>query len=173
MLSRFAKSLLVGSAAAPILLAWAFADWHRGGAALRQLVAVVVAVGLAALCALVLIGAKRYLPRVTYNATTLKTADVEVVGFLVAYMLPLVATGTDEFDYVVLGFVMVMVGVIVWATNAYAVNPLLSAVGYHFYETTSSGGVTSLLISRRTLHNCSEVSRVVQVTRYVVLDASD
>lgn len=170
MLSRLAKLLLVSSSVAPVLLTWAFADYRRIGPDVRQLTAIVVAVGFVVLCALVLRASDKMLPRVTFKALSLKTADAEVVGFIVAYLLPLVTTGTDELDYVVLIFITGLLGLIVWSTNAYSVNPLLSLMGFHFYELSNSRGVSYLFLSRRDLHNCDEITQVVQLARYVLLD---
>lgn len=170
MLSRFAKLLLVTSSVAPVLVTWAFADYHRIGPEPRQATVVGIAVGTVLLCALVLRASKTMLPRVTFRAETLRTADSEVVGFMIAYLLPLVATGTDKPDYLVLAFITGLLAVIVWSTNAYSVNPLLSFMGYHFYEVSSAGGLTYLFLSRRDLHNCGEIAQVVQLARYVLLD---
>lgn len=170
MLSRFAKVLLVSSSVAPVLLTWAFADYRRIGSDERQAAAVGIALGLVLLCVLVLTGSRKMLPHVSFNAVSLKTADTEVVGFIVAYLLPLVTTGTDQLDYVVLIFITALLGLIVWSTNAYSVNPLLSLMGYHFYELSNSRGVTYLFLSKRDLHNCDDITNVVQLARYVLLD---
>lgn len=170
MLSRFAKLLLVATSLAPILVTWAFADWREHGASIAQLSAVVVALLLVVLCALLIRGARRLLGEIQFAASAIKTADSEVVGFIVAYLLPLVSAGSGRFDPILLVFIMLLLGLIVWSSNAYSVNPLLSLFGYHFYEVTNTDGVTFLFLARRELQSVNDVTSVKQLSRYVLLD---
>ncbi len=170
MLNRFAKLLLVGTSLAPILLTWAFADWRVNGPSPRQGTAVSIAVLLAILCGLVVAGAARTLGDMRFTAASVKTADSEVVGFIVAYLLPLVSSSGREFDPLLLAFVTFLLALIVWSTNAYSVNPLLSLFGYHFYEISNVDGVSFLFLSRRELRSVRDIGQVKQLTRYVLLD---
>lgn len=171
MLSRLAKFLLVSSSVAPMLLTWALADFLVQGASLRQLIGLAAVALLTCGCLGVISAAKRLVAHSKIDAKALRSADTEVVGFLVAYLLPLITTRTDEFDYLVLAFVMGLVSVVVWSSNAYSVNPILSVFKYHFYQVTSADGVEFLLLSRRDLLRTSDVASVQQLTHYVLLDA--
>lgn len=170
MLGRFAKFLLVITAVAPITLTWAFADWRARGPHLDQWVAVSVAVGLALLCTLVIAGARGQLPVFTFEAAAIKNSDSEVVGFLVAYLLPLVSTSTNEFDYTVLAFVSLLLAAVVWSSQAYSVNPLLSLLGFHFYEIESHDGVVYLLVTRTMIRRRTDVTHVAELSRSVLID---
>lgn len=170
MLGRFAKFLLVLTAVAPIALTWAFADWRARGLHHHQSIAIAVAGGLAILCALVIAAARKQLPVFTFDATTIKNSDSEVVGFLVAYLLPLVSTSTSEFDYTVLAFVSVLLGAVVWSSQSYSVNPLLSLLGYHFYEVASQDGVVYLLLTRSPLRRSADITHVAELSRTVLID---
>lgn len=171
MLSRFAKFLLVASSLAPVLITWAFADWRQYGFAPRQASAVILAIGLAVICRLILIEAHRRFGPARFTATELRTADSDMVGFVVAYLLPLVGVATGDLDYALLLFVMALIGLIVWSANAYSVNPLLALFGFHFYEVSNADGVSFLFLSKRDLRSTREISTVVQLTRYVLLDS--
>lgn len=113
------------------------------------------------------------LPTVAVTITAVRSADTEVVGFMVAYLLPLVTAATSDFDLWVLAFVALLISAVVWSTNAYSVNPLLSALGFHFYEVESSDCVTFLLLSNRELTRKADISSVQQLTRYVLLDTKE
>ncbi len=170
MLSRIAKLLLVSTSLAPILVTWAFADWRVRGPALAQLGACLSAGGLLLLCALILRGSETSIAAVSFEAASVRTADTEVVGFLLAYLLPLISLGTATVDMSVLVFVAVLLALVIWSANAYTVNPLLALLGYHYYEVSNADGVSFLLISRRDLRRVADVKAVRQLTRYVLLD---
>lgn len=170
MLNRFAKLLLVATSLAPILFTWAFASWRNQGFSVIQASLVAMALLLAALAALIIWFASDQIDAISFSASTLKTADTEVLGFIVAYLLPLVSIRVGDFDLVLLGFVGILLGLVVWNTNTYSVNPLLSLLGYHFYEVSNTDGVTFLLVSRRDLRRVADIKRVRPLTRYVLLD---
>jgi|GEM_PF-412204 len=170
MLGRIAKFLLVLTAVAPIGLTWAFADWRAHGFRQQQLTAGLVAVLLAVLCVLLIVAAHRQLPVSPFTAASVKHNDSEVVGFLVAYLLPLVSTNTGEFDYAVLAFVSGLLGIVVATSESYSFNPLLTLFGFHFYEVESSDGVAYMLITRRHVRRCKDIETVAELTRSVLLD---
>lgn len=59
---------------------------------------------------------------------------------------------------------------IVATSHAYHFNPLMSVLGYHFYEVTDTGGVSYVLITRRSLHTARSAARVVRLSEYIILD---
>jgi hypothetical protein len=101
-----------------------------------------------------------------------KTSDREVIGFLLAYVLPLALTGSvaAKPDGWSLLYLVVLFGAVVWGTHAYDFNPLLGLIGYHFYEVEVEGGITYVVISKRTIVDVQQVTEVVQLTEYVLLD---
>lgn len=170
MLNKLAKFMLVGTSLAPILVTWAFADWRSRGWSPIQLTLILVAALLAVLAALLIKAASDQIAPISFSATSLRTADTEVLGFIVAYLLPLVSTRVGDFDLVLLAFVAGLLGLVVWNTNTYTVNPMLSLFGYNFYEVANEDGVSFLFVSRRDLRRVADVSSVRQLTRYVLLD---
>lgn len=169
-MNRFAKLLLVCTSLAPILLTWAFADWRTQGYHIVQASLVATAVLLVALAYLLIRLASAQIDAISFSAGSLKTADTEVLGFIVAYLLPLVSIRVGDFDLVLLGFVGLLLGLVVWNTNTYSVNPLLSLLGYHFYEISNEDGVSFLFVSRRDLRRVADITKVRPLTRYVLLD---
>lgn len=101
-----------------------------------------------------------------------KSADKEVLGFFIAYALPLLFKGNAGLDFgswLLAGLMLIFV---LWTTHALHVNPVLGLLGYHFYEVETQDGVTYLMLTRRTINNVSSIDSVVQITEYGILDAS-
>jgi len=130
----------------------------------------VIALLLAVLCWLVLVGARKRIPQQAFSVNALKQADSEIVAFLVAYLLPLGATVTGSFDPLVLCYGALILFVIVSTSHAYSFNPLMNLFRYHFYEVSNVHGVTYLLITKRTLTSASQITHVRHLTTYLVMD---
>ena len=69
-------------------------------------------------------------------------------------------------------FVAVIFFFIVYNSHAYHFNPLLGCFGYHFFEVTIEGDITYVLITRQNITDCKNVSQVVQLPEYMILDAN-
>jgi hypothetical protein len=162
---------LVATAFAPVLFTLAFIRvterrlWPLGVAYLAAAALLLV------LCLMLMRAASAQLEILPFRVQSIKTADKEILAFVLAYLLPFASAG-GQVNHLVLGFVLVVLFVIVWTTHTYHFNPLLGILGYHFYEVTAEGSVTFILITHRTLRDCQAISRVVQLTDYMVLDAS-
>lgn len=85
-------------------------------------------------CVTVIKLAARQLSKNDVVIKSIKPADKEIVGFVLAYLLPL-ARGT-QFDGVPMFVVLGVFFLVVMTSNAYHTNPLLGLIGYHFYEVT-------------------------------------
>lgn len=170
MLSRFAKALLVTTSFAPVLLTYAFVLFLEGAAVWKIAILITITVVFSLLCINILYASKRQLEQVSFPIQSIKTADGEVVGFLVAYLLPFASFASSKINTSVLVFVMILFFLLIWSTNAYHINPLLSLFGYNFYEVSTVQNITFLLITRRDLRSTKSIGYVVQLTDYMVLD---
>ena len=133
----------------------------------------VLAILLISLCKALVAFARGSLPNFSpFHVTAVKPADSELLTFLLAYLLPLVNIAGTRIDWWVLGFVVLLVVGVVWATHAYYYNPVLALFRYHFYEVTSDGGVTYMVLSNRTLRSASDLVSVKQLSAYVLMDAA-
>ncbi len=187
MLNKFAKLALVSTALAPICLtlwfveiskAWQptlswscnlIAHWQVGSGYL------LAAMILSGLCfGLVLLSASPYgLEPLPVSIKAVKTVDNEIVGFLLLYLLPLINQSQNTINLSVLVFVAVIFFLIVYNSHAYHFNPLLGFAGYHFFEVTIEGDITYVLITRQNITDCKNVSQVVQLTEYMILEANN
>jgi len=181
MLRFLPKFFLVATAFAPVMLTSAYVAWwkakddkHDWSEALNiawptiwplvtgALVALVV-------CVLVMFVAGRSLSRNSVTIKSIKPADKELIGFVLAYLLPL-ARGTP-FESYPLFVVLVVFFIVVMTSNAYHTNPLLGILGWHFYEVVIDE-VSYTLVSRKNIHNVRSIKEVVSLTDYMLMDVT-
>lgn len=168
MLRFLPKLLLVATAFAPVMLTFAAVSWFAGerNPAYGLLGGVVVAV---LMCVALINQSAKRLSANPVSIKSIKPADKEIVGFVLAYLLPL-ARGS-QFTEVGMFVALAVFFLVVMTSNAYHTNPLLGLIGYHFYEVTIED-VGYTLISRRNLHNTKSIKSVVSLTDYMLLDVS-
>jgi peptidoglycan/LPS O-acetylase OafA/YrhL len=117
--------------------------------------------------------ARARLERLPITIKKAKSADKEVIGFFVAYALPLLFKGEVSADLGAWGLAAALLLFVLWSTHAIQVNPVLGLFGFHFYEVETSDGITFLLITRRKINNALSISRVVQLSEYGILEAKN
>lgn len=173
MLSKFAKLLLVATALAPILLTRAFIAVLKGQY-VEAVIEIALAILLTLICMLILSGVRK--EQQTLSVGTIKqlqAADTQIIGFVITYLLPLAKPQDTPDDIRVLLFVLFILGLAFWNSNAYHFNPLLGLLGYHFYEVTSCNDIKFVLITKRSLFDTKDISEVAKLTEYVVLDTKE
>lgn len=172
MFSRFAKGLFVATSLAPVLAAFAMKDLANGKTWSDVLPLLVTALLLPAVCWLLLVFAHRQLERHELSITKVTSTDKEVLAYLVAYLLPLLAK--DSIDYRdspgVTAFVFGMIFLAVLHSNSFHFNPLLGCIGYHFYEIEADDGMTYLMITCKTVRKQKMTTKVVQLADYIFLE---
>jgi hypothetical protein len=168
MLRFLPKLLLVATAFAPVMITFAIVFWFEQAHALALGLLCGAALAVVA-CVTVIKTAASQLAKNPVVIKTIKPADKEIVGFVLAYLLPL-ARGS-EFDGVPMFVVLGVFFLVVMTSNAYHTNPLLGLIGYHFYEVTIED-VGYTLLSRRNLHNTKVIKMVVSLTDYMLLDVT-
>jgi hypothetical protein len=168
MLRFLPKLLLVATAFSPVMLTSAIVYWFDGNKRLALCLVGGSAVAVIA-CLTVIKLAGSQLSKNSVSIKSIKPADKEIVGFIVAYLLPL-ARGS-YFNGVPMLVVLGVFFLVVMTSNAYHTNPLLSLIGYHFYEVTIED-VGYTLLSRRNLHNTRTIKMVVSLTDYMLLDVT-
>ena len=97
LLSGIAKLLLVITSMAPVLGAFAIIDYMHDGLGWQVFRWVVAASGLLIICLLVLHFARHQVEIERLTAKKIKSADKEVLAFLLAYLLPLLSK--DHLDF--------------------------------------------------------------------------
>lgn len=171
MLSKFAKSLLAATSLSPVLLVLsinrlAFGDYWTA------MWWVVSAVLLFLVFLFLLFVATKKLQVVTVRAFTIQHTDKEVLAFLIAYLLPVIAketfdTAKDPFTTMV---VFIIIFVTIYHSNSFHFNPLLAMVGYHFYVFRTDHSVPLMLITKRSIRKEPEDVEVVQLSDFIYLE---
>lgn len=169
MLRDLPKLLLVSTAFAPVLVTQAVVSWHGGDEGLAAFLAC-VAGALTWWCVSIIQRCARELASHSITVTEIKPADKEIIGFVIAYLLPL-ARGSN-FEWFPFGVVLSVFLLMIMTSNAYHTNPLLGLLGYRFYE-MKVDGVVYILLSKRHLHNTKGVKKVVSITDYMLLDITE
>lgn len=172
MFNRFAKALLVATALAPVLGAFGINALSHG----KQWPELVgwfgTAIGLVVLSVLLLLFASKEGEVHTLAIKRIRSSDREILAFLLAYLLPLMAEDTLGFsgDTPTLIYVFALIFLAVYHSNAYHFNPLLGLCGYHFYDVETADDMSFLLITRHTIRQQSLTRDTVQITDYMFLD---
>lgn len=102
-----------------------------------------------------------------------KPADKDVLGFVLAYVLPAVAFTMSEIDTLALLVASVFSVMILWRTDVLHVNPVVALQGYRFLEIQESTGLGGLLLTKdRTRSDLVEVDGK-RVWRFRVIRLTD
>lgn len=147
MLSSFAKTLLVLTSLAPILLVY-------GATQLSSDLTIALACALAAgllllVCRFVLGYIKSNVPEEVLVVEEVEIKDSDVLAFLVAYALPLVGGDAPPSQGLWgLGMFLLLAAIVVAKSNLLHVNPLLGMLGYHFFCIKTSAGHTYLFLTK-------------------------
>jgi hypothetical protein len=174
MLNKFAKFLLVATSIAPVMLAFGVVAYSEGKTGLAVWQWLVYAAGLTVICLLVLRFAKARIATESVSLKAVKSADKEVLAFLVTYLLPILAKETLDYKGSVLTMVYVL-AIIAWTvyhSNAFFFNPLLALFGYHFYEVELADGMPSMVITRDVIRTTSKPITAVQLFDYTYLQVT-
>ena len=168
-MGKLAKLLLAFTAFAPALLTYAAVSvincdyWHAA--------AFVAGCGLLVLlCAGLLRFAKSRLQSRTYRTTTVETADNEVFGLLLVYLLPLIIRDLATYNWLAWVLVTFVFCLVVATSYGYHFNPLLVFLGYHFYKVTETDGMPYVLITKRRIYRTRETLNVARLAEYVLVE---
>jgi hypothetical protein len=171
MLGHVARLLLVSTAFAPVVVTLAFVRYVQGKFDERAIIYLGLGAALTFACVVVLEVARRTLQVITpFSIDSIRTADKEVVTFVVSYLLPLAKLTPQAVDWRVNTFVLALLIAIVLTTHTYHFNPLLGLLGYHFYEVSSGDKVSYVLITRKDMRRKAQITDVVQLTDYIVME---
>lgn len=172
MLSKLIRVLLALTAIAPLSVSLAYVFAIKGHNVKWAVAAMVVCLMLGIVAHWVIKQSKSSLERLPITIKKAKSSDKEVIGFFLAYALPLIFRGDANPDFVAWGVAAALLLFVLWSTHSVQVNPLLGLMGYHFYEVETADGITYLLITRKRINNALTVRHVVQLSEHGILEAN-
>lgn len=114
--------------------------------------------------------ANKNLPSLYKNVETISPANKEVTNYFLSYLFPLLGTDSiaDKWQYAVFFYISLIV-YICFSEN-YNFNPLISALGFKFYEAEDDTGVGFVLISKEVITNLKNRDfEVIQLTDYTFM----
>lgn len=169
-MTKLAKLLLVLTSTAPILLTLAFVEYitKKNWGIIVPLVLLVLL--FTTFCFYVLSQAPKKLEVFKVDSISIKPADNEIVGFVLAYLVPILNASYNEVNFTLMGFIYSLFVVIAWNSNAYHFNPILGVLGFNAYEVTTKENITYVLLTRQTIRSNADVTSVCQLTQYMLLD---
>jgi len=172
MLGRLIRVLLALTAIAPLAVSFSYIYAAKEHKYQYAVIAALTCILLGALSLWIIEKASARLEQLPIVIQKAKSADKEVIGFFVAYALPLVFRGQSAPDldaWLMAGGMLLFV---LWSTHSMQVNPVLGMFGFHFYEVETKDGITYLMITRRKISHVRTVTTVVQISEYGVLEAN-
>ena len=170
MLSKLAKISLVSTSIAPIFLTLWFVNFRKNWNWKEGVGYLLLALLLTLLCWILLYLSSIRLEKLKLEITSVKTADNEMIGFILAYLLPLMNKSSVEIESGVM-FVVALLFLVIITSNSYHFNPLIGFLGYHFYEVTITGGISYVLISKKSIRNYKSIKNVVHISEYMIMEA--
>lgn len=172
MLGKPTRVLLALTAIAPVSISLAYVFGAKNGDWLLAVLALCVCAALGIISSWIIASISEKFERLPVVIKKVKSADKEVVGFFIAYALPLIFKGEAGQDIGSWFLAAGMLIFVLWSTHALQVNPVLGLLGFHFYEVETQEGVTYLMLTKRTINNVGSIKSVVQLTEYGILEAS-
>jgi hypothetical protein len=130
---------------------------------------------LAFICWSVLQYAAQTAQKHTLSITQLEDKDKEVLGFLLAYLLPFAAAKDILADvhWLTGAYVFAIILLVFTHARAFHFNPIMGLLGYHFYSLKNGAGVSVLLISRSELRRAGGEVHTVRLAHDIYLQIGD
>jgi len=172
VLGRVFRMLFALTAIAPLSVSLAYVYAARENNIRLAIIAALACVALGGAAYWIIAEAGKRLEKLPISIKKARSADKEVIGFFVAYALPLVFRGEASIDLGAWMVAAAMLLFVLWTTHSLQVNPVLGLVGFHFYEVETADGITYLMITRRKISNVLTVESVVQLSEHGILEAS-
>lgn len=171
MLNCFAKLLLVSTSLSPILGAVAVNQFALGRPAVSWAPWLIVAILLAVICW----GLLRYVAvngqKHDLKIDEFERDDKEVLAFLLAYLLPFIASKDMAFsgEWLTGAYIILIIFWVIAHAGAFHFNPVMGLLGYHFYSVKTERRGTVLLISWREVTRTNVEIQTVRLGNNIYL----
>ena len=117
---------------------------------------------------------ERDLAAIKIRINNLSPKDLWVMAYCITYALPFVSLAIDGLNVIIFGIIVTLIVAVIIFANSVTFNPLSLFLGYHFYEISAENGVSGyLLLSKRSLRNVNQVTKVKRVFEFLLLDTEE
>ncbi len=169
MLSFLAKYFFTASSVAPVCLTLSFVAWNAGHNRFA-FYSLLLALVSFALCWSIIHIAKKKVSETHVNVRSLSPANKEITNYFLAYLFPIITDDKLITDIWLAGFFYVSLFFYIGFSGSYSFNPLLSLLGYKFYEAEDDTAVSFVIISKETIQSGNiDGMTVIQLTDYTYL----
>ncbi|SFM02484.1 hypothetical protein SAMN03159341_11471 [Paenibacillus sp. 1_12] len=173
MIGNVHKALWVCSSGAPILIAFS-AAWLLGKSTYTiPVIFLSVAVLLIVLALISFYAMENRLAVIAVRVKKVTPNDKIMIQYALSYVLPFTSIVWDKINPFMSLIVSAVVLMVLLLAHSPTANPLLYGMGYHFYEVETENGIGSYtVISKRAIRNKDELTTVIRITEYLLLDRS-
>ncbi|AWR61196.1 hypothetical protein ACK4RQ_08470 [Proteus mirabilis] len=168
-MNKLARLLLTASSIAPVCITLAFIGFIKDSMWLVYSSVTVCVLSFFS-CVFFIHIAKQRLCELTKNIDSISPANKEVTNYFISYLFPLLGTDSISTDWKYALFFYASLLFYISFSENYNFNPLLSVMGYKFYEAEDDTGVGFVLISKDVILDIKNKKfTVVQLTDYTYL----
>ncbi|MEQ5167447.1 hypothetical protein ABN211_01785 [Proteus terrae] len=168
-MNKLARLLLTASSIAPVCITLAFIGFVKDSMWLVYSSVTVCVLSFIS-CMFFMHYANKNLTELTKNIDSISPANKEVTNYFISYLFPLLGTDSISSDWKYSLFFYVSLLFYISFSENYNFNPLLSMMGYKFYEAEDDTGVGFVLISKEVIRDIKNKKfSVVQLTDYTYL----
>ena len=169
MLSFIAKYLLTASAVAPVCITLSFVAWLNGNQ-IYSIFSLSLALISFFLCWLTLRIVRKTVSETHVNLTSLTPANKEITNYFLSYLFPLITDDKLIENIWLAVFFYISLFVYIGFSGSYSFNPIMSFLGYKFYEAEDDTNVSFVLISKMALQKGNVKGlKVVQLTDHAFM----
>lgn len=168
-MNKLARLLLTASSIAPVCITLAFIGLIKDSMWLVYSSVTVCILSFMS-CMFFMRYANKNLTELTKNIDSISPANKEVTNYFISYLFPLLGTDSISSDWKYSLFFYASLLFYISFSENYNFNPLLSVMGYKFYEAEDDTGVGFVLISKEVIRDIKNKKfSVVQLTDYTYL----
>ncbi|HAY0635937.1 Uncharacterised protein [Serratia rubidaea] len=168
-MNKFARLLLTASSIAPVCITLIFIGFAKNVHWLIYSSATICILSFIS-CVFFIQYAKKYLVELSKNIDSISPANKEVTNYFLSYLFPLLGTDSISSDWKYAVFFYISLLFYISFSENYNFNPLLSLIGYKFYEAEDDTGVGFVLISKEVITDVKRKNfKVVKLTDYTYL----
>ena len=171
-----AKCLLVSTSFSPVLIAVAINQFERCEPWTSYIWWLAVAFLLVVLCWLLLRYAAANLEKHVFHIKEFERKDQELLAFLFIYLLPFVRSENVTFasQWLTSVYILTIIILAIAYAGAFHFNPIMRLLFcYRFYAVKTPHGVSTLLISKKSLRRPGKKLQTVQLAWDVYLHTGD
>lgn len=168
MISKFLKIIMVLTSIAPVFLTLWFIRFSKNWNYQDGVGWLILAISLIIVAYVILQISLKKLEHNQIKILSIASADKEVLAYVFSYLLPLI-----DIDFKIILFILILFTIIVFSTHIYHFNPIFGLLKYHFYEVTTSGGISYILMTKRQIRNVDAIKTVIIISDYILIDVTN